>query len=91
MAEGGNLGGFDALGKAGGLGLGGGGVGAEGLAGEKGAGSAGGGVLGVGAAGEQACEEASEAQGGYFKEVAFGARDGQKGHEQGSRWCMGDA
>jgi hypothetical protein len=48
----------------------------------------GGGVLGVGAAGEEAGKEAGEAQGGNFKEVAFGARGGQKGHEQGSRWCM---
>jgi hypothetical protein len=86
VPESGNLGCFDALGKLRGF-CWGRGVGAEGVAGEVGVGG-GGAFLGVGAAGEQAGEKASEAQGGYFKEVAFGARGGQKGHEQGSRWCM---
>jgi hypothetical protein len=70
MTESGDLGGFDALGKAGGLRFDGG-VGAEG-AGGGGVGDVDGGFRGVVAAGEKSGEKASEAQRGNFKEVAFG-------------------
>jgi hypothetical protein len=71
MPEGGNLSSFDALGKLRELSLGGG-VWTEGVAGEMGVAGPGG-VGGVGAAGEETGDEASEAQGGYLKEIAFGA------------------
>jgi hypothetical protein len=69
MAEGGDLRGFDALGKLGaklgGLCLGvDGGVAGDGVDGCFG---------GVGAAAEETGEKASQAQGSYFKKVAFGA------------------
>jgi hypothetical protein len=93
MAEGRDLSFVEALGKLGVLGVGRG-FGIEGIAGDVGVRGADGGVRGlrgVGAAGEKTGEKASEAQGGDFKEIAFGARGGQKGHELGSRCCMGKA
>jgi hypothetical protein len=69
MPERGDLSGFDAFGKMGGLGL----VWTEGVAGDVSIRGADGGVRGVVAAGEETGDEASEAQGGYFEEVAFGA------------------
>jgi hypothetical protein len=43
------------------------------------------------AAAEEAGEEASEAKGSYFKEVAPSARGGQKGHELSSKVLHGEA
>jgi hypothetical protein len=91
MAEGRDLSFVEALGKLGVLGVGRG-FGIEGIAGDVGVRGADGGVRGlrgVGAAGEKTGEKASEAQGGDFKEIAFGARGGQKGHELGSKVLHG--
>jgi hypothetical protein len=87
MMEGGNLGLVEALGKSSRLGIGG--FWTEGVAGYVGVGTADGGIGGVGAAGEQTGEEACEAEGGNFEEVAFGSRGGQKGHELGSKVVHG--
>jgi hypothetical protein len=57
----------------------------EGVAGDWGVGCGGGGVGGLVAAAEQAGKQASEAQGGDLKEIAFGARSRQEGHELGSK------
>jgi hypothetical protein len=73
VLEGGDLGRVQALGKARGLSCGGG-VGIEGVAGDVGVGGVDGGVVGgIGAAGEETGDEASEAQGGYFEEIALSA------------------
>jgi hypothetical protein len=72
MPEGGNLRRFDALGKGRGLSFSGG-VRTIGVAGDVSVGGTDGGVRGVVAAGEKPGEEASEAKGGNFEEVAFGA------------------
>jgi hypothetical protein len=82
VPEGGDLGRFDALGKLGAVCHGA--VWAQGVRSRLGPGGADGGIGRV-AAGEEAGEEAGEAQGGYFKEVASGARGWQKGHELGSK------
>jgi hypothetical protein len=89
MFEGRDLGSVKAFGKASGLSSGRG-VRIEGVGGEVGVGGVdGGGVGGVGAAREETGEEASEAQGGDFEEIAFGARGGQEGHELRSKVMHG--
>jgi len=50
-----------------------------------------GGVGVIVAAGEEPGEEASQAQGSYFEEVAPSARVGQKGHEQSSKLVHGES
>jgi hypothetical protein len=49
------------------------------------------GGVGVVAAGEESGDEAGQAQGSYFKEVAPSTRGGQKGHELSSKVLHGDA
>jgi hypothetical protein len=85
MVESGDLGFVETLGKVGELSIGGG-VCVKGVAGGGDAGGGrGGGVRRLVAAREQTGEEASEAQGSDLKEIAFGARSRQKGHELGSK------
>ena len=72
MPERGNLSFVEALGEPGGLRFGGG-VWVERVAGDVGIGGGGGGFGEVSATGEESGEEASEAQGGNFEEIAFGA------------------
>jgi hypothetical protein len=71
VPEGGNLGFVEALGKLGELSFGGG-VGVEGVTGDVDGGGRGGGAGKVCAAGEKSGEEASEAEGGDFEEIASG-------------------
>jgi hypothetical protein len=84
MMESGDLGFVETLGKAGELSLRGG-VWIEGVGGDWAVGCGGGGVGRLVAAAEQTGEETGEAQGGDLKEIAFGARSRQEGHELGSK------
>ena len=88
MMESGDLGFVETFGKAGQLSFPGG-VGIEGVGGDWGVGGGGGGVGRLVAAAEQTGEQAGEAQGGDLKEIAFGARSRQEGHELGSKVVHG--
>jgi hypothetical protein len=87
MVQSGDLGFVETFGKAGQSSLRG--VGIEGVGDDWGVGSGGGGVRRLVAAAEQTGEEASEAQGGDLKEIAFGARGRQERHELGSKVFLG--
>jgi hypothetical protein len=87
MVESGDLGFVETLGKAGQSSLRGFWI--EGVGGDWSVGSGSGGVRRLVAAAEQTGEEASEAQGGDLKEIAFGARSRQEGHELGSKVFLG--
>ena len=82
--ESGDLGFVETFGKAGQLSLRGG-VWIEGVGGDWGVGGHSGDLGRLVAAAEQTGEEAGEAQGGDLKEIAFGARSRQEGHELGSK------